>query len=238
MKYFDLIDAYYSGSLTEQDARDFENDVDSNPDLKKEWEEYKLARQVAGVFAFDEAKRKLSALRKSPLTVVHKNNERRALLRVAAALAVVIVSGFIFSQVRYSDDALANQYFRSASQNMRSPSMEGAATLIDDKKYEEAINALSGAQDPMSKSLLAEVYAKSERYPEAIATYRELMNTPEYVNRDGAEFAMAIVLMKSGDVESAEKMVSSIAASETHDYRFEARELQSKMHSFWRKLAL
>ena len=239
MKYFDLIEAYYNGSLTAQDARDFEEDVDINPDLKKEWEEYKIARQVAGVFAFDAAKRKISALRQTHLTVAHKGSNNRIALRIAAAVLVLVVSGFIFSQARYSDKAIANQYFQSTSQSMRSPSTDGAAKLIDDGKYEEAIALLSNApQDPMTKSLLAEVYTKLERYPEAIATYRELINTPDYLNRDGAEFALAVVLMKSGDMDASHKLLSEIATNDAHDYRFEAQEMLEKMDSFWRKLVI
>ena len=239
MKYFDLIEAYYSGSLSERDARDFENDVDSNPDLRREWEEYKLARQVAGVFAFDAAKRRIGALRKTSLTIAHKSTNRRILQRIAAVALVVVLSGLIFSQLRYSDKAIAGQYFQTTSRNMRSPTADGAARLIDERKYEEALTLLTTApSDPMTKSLLAEVYTKLERYPDAIATYRELSNDPGNINRDGAEFALAVVLFKSGDMDDAYELISKIAASDDHDYRFEARELQAKLDSFWRKLVI
>ncbi|HLF64019.1 MAG TPA: hypothetical protein VI603_09710 [Saprospiraceae bacterium] len=238
MKHFEQIDSYHHGTMSESEARAFEQSLSNNPEIKQEWEQYNLSRQVSGVLAYENAKRKISGMKQSSLHIAHRNSSTRQLLRIAAVLVMLVVFGFLFGQIRYTDTALASQHYRSTSVSMRSPQTNGAAKLIDDKKYEEAIALLqqTSATDPISKSLLAEALTKAERFPDAIKIYSELAADPQNINREGAEFALALLHLKSGDTKSATDLISKIAASEDHDYRFEARELEAQLKSFWRKL--
>jgi len=124
--------------------------------------------------------------------------------------------------------------------NMRSQAADGVAALIDNKQYEEALALLqeSNANDPLSRGLMAEALTKLKRYPEAIIIYRELAVDPAYINREGAEFAVALLNLRIGNDSEANAQIAKIATSETHDFRFEARELQKQLDSVWRKLVL
>ncbi len=240
MKHFELIESYHRGTLTDDEARAFEQSLASDPELQTELENYKLARQVSGVLAYEDAKRRISGMNQSPLQVSHRQKPQRQLIRIAASLLVLVVSGFLISQFKYSDTAIASRHYRSIAMNMRSPQNDRGAELIDAGKYEEAVALLqqADADDPLSKSLLAEALTRQERYPDAIAVYKELVADPQYINRDGAEFALATLYLKTGDVKTATELIAKIASSEDHDYRFEARKLESQLKSFWRKLVI
>jgi tetratricopeptide (TPR) repeat protein len=240
MKHFDLLEAYHLGKMSDSEARDFEQSIGTDPGLKQEWEDYKLAKQVSGVLAYEDAKQKISGLKQTPMHVVHRQKPQRQILRIAAAVVALVVFGFLFSQVNYSDSAIASRHYNSISTSMRSPQSDGAAKLIDTGKYEEAVALLQQANegDPISQSLLAEALTKMERYPDAIAVYTELAADPQNINREGAEFALAVLYLKTGEHNTATDLISRIAASDEHDFRFEARKLDSQLKSFWRKLVI
>lgn len=240
MKHFDQIESYVNGSMTIDDSRTFEHQLSDDEELRKELEDYRIARHASGVLAYQDAKQRISQLRQSPMQVVHRRNPGRQLLRIAAVIVVFVITSFLFSQIRFSNSALAGRNYDSIAMNMRSPGTDGVAGLIDSKKYEEALALLqeSNATDPLSKGLMAEALTKLERYPEAITIYQELAVDPENVNREGAEFALALLNLQIGNDTEANAQIAMIAASETHDFRFEARELQKQLKSVWRKLVL
>lgn len=240
MKHFDLIESYLQGAMSKEDAHAFDQQLASDPELRKDLEDYKLARLVSGTLAYDDAKRKISGLQEKGLQVVHRRKATPLLLRIAAVLLVLVVCGFMFSQFSYTDSALAGSHFLTASLQMRSPQSAGIAKLIDEKKYTEAIDVLQqeNANDPLSKSLLAEALTKAKRFPEAISLYSELAADTQFINRDGAEFALALLYLKNNEPAKADTLIARIASNEEHDYRFEARKLQAQRKSFWRKLVL
>jgi tetratricopeptide (TPR) repeat protein len=237
MKYFDLIESYQSGTMSETEALAFEQDLADRPELKKEYDDYLLAKQISGALAYEEAKRRIAGLQKSALQVSRRSGPVVQLLRIAAVLLVLVVFGFLFGQVRYTDTALADRHFRSTSMHMRSPQADGAAQLIDKGAYEDAIALLQQAnpEDPFSRSLLAEALAKAKRHDEAIEVYRELAADQQNINRDGAEFALALLYLQTHSDQAAKDLISRIAASEDHDYRYEARKLEAELGSFWRR---
>lgn len=239
MDTLEYIEAYHTGSFSAEERSAFHERLATDPAFRQAYDDYILARQVSGTLAYAHAREKISRLRAQPsLTVAHRQSPARVLLRFAASLLFLVVCAFLYSQLRYSDTALANRHFQSAALTMRAPQSNGAAVLIDAGKYAEALTLLEQAptDDLLSQSLRAETLTKLERFPEAIAVYRTLAADTQYFNHEGAAYALALLYLRSGDEVAARDLLNRIAGDDSHDYRFEARKLLVQMDRIWRQL--
>lgn len=184
-----------------------------------------------------------------------RQRTRRRIMAFAAAITVLLIVGsFGVANMNYTNTALADleterfvklDDVRSGSEgaNPINPFDEGL-TALSDKDYAKAATFFEQASQSDNTSIKEEallykgfaLYHQNE-YEKAIAAITPVQNSSDIRFRQKAEWLKIQALLAKGqtDVEFF-TLLNKVAQEERHIYGDQARDLQQKLNSFWRKI--
>lgn len=235
MNDLEIIENYLNGTLSADEQRRVEQDLQTNPDLAETLRFYVLTKHVAKVEAREQRRAELDALRRNlpqPPTASEGADPRSrpllsAPMRWAAAASVVLMLGWGWYFLRDTGGnpaQLADQYVAEHFDQL-STTMSGGTTdqltqgidLYNQQKFAEAeatFNRLLAQQPDNDRALkVAGIVAlRQEKYDVAIERFQQLGNRTDLLNNPG-RFYEALARLKRNqpmDKEQAEKLLNEV----------------------------
>lgn len=261
--YFDQIDQYLNGELTVQEKNAFEKELDQNPEIQKAMDQYLLSMDAIDVLVEDNLRAELQQLKKSEKLETEGNvrrlgqrtgGRRRLLTSLAAAASVALLVGFFtlnWATSTYSTDNLQLAYYDAPGGVGVRGGGQSASELLDDgfaalkaNKFEDAkaifAQIANGDSTTTAEQKLEARYLLGH-VAYAQADYQEARSQFEFVRTQGvdrftekAEWYSILAGLASGTKdETFNQLLDQLKTDSGHSFHNEARELDSKMSSFW-----
>lgn len=184
----ETIDRYLEGSLSDQEAIRFREQIEADPALRKEVEEFLMAKYSVYSSARIEQIKELSD-RFDELGLSNPNpwNRRFGLLSSAAILAIILA---IFMPERFSSSDLYAKYHTTPDAR--------------EVRGETDLQAL----------FLAHIEYNQQAYPKAIRLYEDILKQPSFGHREEATFFLAMAYLENGQIEPAIQTLRQIQSGE------------------------
>lgn len=245
--YFDRIESYVEGTNPPEEKRQFEEDLEENSDLKKEYQAYLATQEALGDLALTEVRARVARIAQHPPQEAKKIQLNRSVLAVAAGFLMLIAAlAFLYGRQQYSDQNLFAQQYESPNW---SP-IRGAD--IATEKYDQAVAAIQGGNRAKAMELLegissAEgVYANAQytlghlqlegqQAGDAIQTFETLQDLKDKRYQENVEWFLALAHLQAGNETLTYRHLGVILQNQQHPYYTDALNLQSRLQSFWRR---
>lgn len=252
------IDRFLWGHMSDSEAKDFENEIASNNQLKAQVEqiriEHEAMQQLLEVdldtnIAQWKAEKKANSTEKTvEPKVVEMKRRSPWMRRLAAAAGVLIVIGFGFlflTAGNYSNQSLGNKYFDQTAFAQRSINTEipdflkEPIDLIRKDKMDEALTSLKSIaetnDDVLVQTLIGEVNFQKENYKEAAGVFEKIIQNTESSNtKKETEMKLLMTYLADGRMEDFEKLKSEILAANDNARKAQIEALTQDMNSFRR----
>lgn len=237
----ELIERYYSGSLSKKELLEFENLYKSNPEFKKEVDFYK---NIATVSAIIDAEQFKTTLQSFEVEISKKNNfVLTKQLKPLMAIAAVFIIGFctfFFWPAKTDEATLFNTYFQP-SKNVSMPIVRSnndhntttdAFIAYTQKEYKKAIVLFekAHASDKKSEILFYEANAllASGHTEQAIEKLKEHLSFNDSLS-NRSHWYLALAYIKNKNIELAKEELKTFIKSGEDFNRTEAISLLKKL---------
>ncbi len=258
---FDKIEAYLSGEMTETEATAFDKEVATNKELAAAVDRHLLAHDAIEVMIEDnlraEMKEWSAAANKNKEATIHQIGQkkesgrkiRRLVYRLAAAASVALVVGFFglqFSTTNYSNTALSQGAYNfdlsaTRSTNTDQSSLTTGLTAYENADYAAAIQFFRNIPTTNPQYNEAQYYLghslyQNKAYEEATNAFQKVVSTNDIRYKEAAEWYQVVnyvAAKKQGNELTA--LLNQLVNDEGHPYHKNAKALDAKLNSFWRK---
>ena len=255
-KYITFED-YLRNQLKENEANDFLKSLDDNPDLRKEFEDYKFLREnLVRKFNVKTDKQLLAHLERygdkyfkgkdSKVIKISKvKNLNRWLTTLAASVALIFGSLFISNQVLQAEWNGTQLAINGDYSEIRTERSEGGETsphfdelikLYDEKKYTQLVSSFNVNQMLENERILGELlvaksFMQSGEAEKALEDLKILYSQSDHNYHHEIEYHMARCLIIIGEKEEGLQRLEKMANSD-HTMKRSARELLKKFSSW------
>lgn len=232
----DLIERYFESSLTDQETARLRDRLQSEPELRKLFDQEEL---LVKVIRYEGARNDLQYLRKLERSLA--GNERSFIARhwqyfaAAASIALVAVAWFFVPFGNQSPPELYAAYFEPYP-NVFEPTLRGSTTTgrraeafraYTDGDYQTAAtlfgDLLEENPDPGMLLLLGNANLALDRNEEAKKNFNTLLQDYDDLDMQ-AKWFLSLCHLKAGEVEKAEALLLQLSYTEV-DYAVRAKEL-------------
>ncbi|MEM9918055.1 MAG: hypothetical protein AAF990_08165 [Bacteroidota bacterium] len=245
-KYYDRIEHYLSGNMSEQEQNDFDKESKENPELQMAVDLFQLSQEAIEVDVESDLRQQMNNWQAEeqptnirPLKVASR---RRRLSYIAAAACVLLLIGTFTIQWNagnYSNEALASQYYQlPLGSDIRSGSaaldqnFDQAMNAFDDGAFEESMRLLGKASTPKSQYLLAHSYFQLGQFEQAISSFDKVVASNDSRLKEKAEWFGLLSRLEAG--QEVQARLVKITADEGHSYHQQSIELNESLNSIWR----
>ena len=259
----DKIEKYLNGEMTSQDEAQFDAEIEQNPELAAAVDNFGVANDAIELLIEDNLRAELNNLKAeesgsqaSNVVSINKNKPvaRMRSLRsyLAAAASVALLLGFFgmnWAGDNYSDTALGEEMYSGydlpnvrSGNNTLHPFSEGL-TAFQNKNYNQAVQFFKGivVDDPRyaeAQFYLGHALLESDYYGEAATQFEKVASLNDVRYTENAEWYQIVAQLSSGETTTNfDTLLTKITVDKDHTFNKQAIELQSKLNSFWRKLA-
>lgn len=259
LSQFEKIEAYFTGGMTPEERRSFEQEAAKDSELKKALEDYSVIyggirekqyqKILSEVQAFEAGLPPISELRKERRTA----KVRKLAWRVSAAASILLISYFslhLIAVKRFEQTALrlfepdTIQSNISMGPSEPSPDLE---KLYIEKRYQEIISILKSTPPDAFNYLyhqygLGLCYFELGKYKEAIPywdyvadhMYINGTNTLVEINDKQFQWDRLMALTAAGEFnEKFQSALASILSDPDHPYRDKALKIKAQTEGFW-----
>lgn len=246
--YFDRIESYVEGTNSAEEKREFENDLEENPDLQEEYQAYLATKKAIDEFVKEEILAKLDeiAQRKPVPEVKVLGLTRRTWAMAAGVLILIGALMFLYGHQEYSDDRLfAKQYERPSWDSNRgdqptNSTYDKAISSLQNNEVEEAADQLSkvGRDDEaynVALYVMAHLQLQADAGEEAVETFNALKQQNDKRYQENVDWFLALAYLKVGEESMVDQQINTILQNEQHPYYQDALTLRSRLQSFWRR---
>jgi tetratricopeptide (TPR) repeat protein len=242
--HFDKMDAYVRHAMTEEERKAFEQELETDSTLRKEWEVFQHMVEGAKAAGDHALKQAIARARTAPM-------QRRLLtLRwtLAAAAVVVLSLGIWWLQQPAMQDRTFEAYFtpekKRLAETLDALESSGFARpevskslLAGLKDYEKGNYAQASASllqyldiagagaDGAAVFYLGLCYMEQGDYKKAIAHLEPLAAQIDASWQPDAEFYLALALLKTRDRKRAGALFEKMTAGSSHPYREKSAEI-------------
>ncbi|MEO1514332.1 MAG: hypothetical protein AAFV95_04945 [Bacteroidota bacterium] len=251
-KYYDRIEHYLSGNMSEEERTQFDQDSRQNPELQQALDLFQFSQEAIEVEIENDLRSQMkewqaedSTSKASPLKVV---SLRRRILSIAAAACVLLLLGTValnHSNNHYTNEALALALYSSpdlSTNRSGSPTAteayNAAATAFRNGDFSLAISQLSNISDPSNDALylLGHSYLRNREASKAADLFRQLSQSPDSRINEKGEWHLVLALLELGqDSSERDELLAKIQADPGHSFHAQATQLQDSLNSIWRK---
>ena len=245
-KILEQIEAYLSGSMSDEERLSFENEMKNNATLKKKVEEFRMAQQAIFAGGRTVVKHKVDeAVAKSidPTKKEAKVVGLRRIMAIAAAVLVLLTAGFwIWNQ---NSNASPVQLFATHFEMPPVPNVRSAETTISEKwntaltaynendfqKYiVEATSVLKSNTFEFQNEgylLLGVSYLQLNDYANALTAFEKV--SPSSSSGQDAVWYTALTHLKNKDLENAKSAFQKIIDA-NHSRKLKAGDILKQLY--------
>jgi tetratricopeptide (TPR) repeat protein len=233
-----IFDAYTQGRLSETESKAFEARLVSDPELKKEFEEY--IHIVNGVRAHEQEKIKKQLQQRGLHRTEHGSwKAYRTVAAIAAVALLLIIPAYVIYRISTQSSRLASEYYiedpglpvtMGASANSQ---LNQAMVEYKDKQFQASLdkimNLLSGKPDNDTLNYYAGIclYQLGET-DKAIERFENVTDAGSaFYFR--AKYNLAISLLKNGNSSEASMLLKAVSDDGPGTFREKATELLNKI---------
>lgn len=256
--YFDKIEKYVSNEMSVTEKAAFEQEVAANTELRQALELYQLSNETVEIGVEDDLReqfRQWSAEEKKEQTNPREAKVvsfRTRFMAFAAAASVLLIVGFFgwnFARQNYSDEALAAGFYHSPemssfrNSDAQDADWEAGLKAFENGNYTEASAVFQRevTESPRyaeAQFLLGDCYLKLENPAAASTAFQTVINSNDVRFREKAEWQLALSYLQAGNSDNEfQILLEKIASDSNHSFQRDAMALQSRLSSFWYKIA-
>lgn len=227
LNHYNRIQDYLSSKLSDNQRIEFEADLDNNTDLKLEYEATLAANQAIELLGYQNLKRKLQVQQKneSPLTISSANTKKSPWLKMAAAVAFLIIAAFVlfFYLQPLTPEQLAQESFTEPPLlSLRTPTKGQKQTPLSigeyayfEENFSKAIKQLSTIRDndknfEMAQLTLGATYFQTGAYELAIGIYEKIINLEDSNFEEQAKWNLAMTYLANQQTAKARQLLQQI----------------------------
>ena len=243
-KHIDLVGKYLRGSLAGEELSSFLKELEENEALK---EELKIQQAIAeGI----EHQSNLEVRKKLQAIAAEENNKPGTsifsmpifkLVSGIAAVAVLCFAAYFLLNPSQNEQSIYADYFQPSELTItRSTDNESDVVLVTElyntKKYDQALPLFEKVleSDPQNTNLqlaYSSALMKCNKNTEAREVLNNIINSNNPLFIDEARWILALLDVKTGNINSAKENLNLLAGDEK-SYNFsEAREVLEKLNS-------
>jgi tetratricopeptide (TPR) repeat protein len=216
------IDDYFTGALNEDEKKDFEKRIASDPDFAKEVAEYISIRDGINAHLQQQKKEEFAELYQE-LSAPSKSAKIVTLKRIGylVAASVLLLIGWLAFFQRSNPQSIAGNYIaanlHTLGLNMGvSDSLQAGISAYNSQSYrvaERLFKPLANKQEANPEAIedLGLTYLATKQYDEALKNFNKLSAMPLRINR--GQFYKALTLMarsQGTDTQQAKKILQQI----------------------------
>jgi len=235
-QYVNRVETYIRGDMTEREAKQFEEELETNSVLADVYREYTLATEAVDQQVEMDLKDQFEAWEreedKRPKGVVIP-----LFMKIAASLIILVgVSYLIFhkSKTLTGEQLALKEYKLPESQG--STMGEGnelwsvGLWAYENKDYAEAIKNWSELENPNPEMLyyLAHAYFNTGQYDNALSLFKELSNGTSTYNYS-SDWYLLLTYLAADHKEEFDQLVAKISDDPNHPYQKDAIELKERV---------
>jgi|WetSurMetagenome_2_1015567.scaffolds.fasta_scaffold35717_3 tetratricopeptide (TPR) repeat protein len=234
-----IFDAYTRGQLSETEQKNFENRLQSDAELKKEFEEY--IHIVNGINEYEQERIK-TLIKDRKVYQMYNNRSWFSVKRVASIAAVVlilIIPGYIILRTTTLPSRLINEFYiedpglpvtMGASSH---PLLEQAMLDYKDKQFEKSLLKINEMlmENPKNDTLnyyAGICYFELGQTDKAISCYEKL-NQAESVYYFQAKYNLGLSYIQKRDYKNAITVLKEVVNGDTGPLKDKALELLNKI---------
>jgi cytochrome c-type biogenesis protein CcmH/NrfG len=246
------IEAYLNQELTDSEMQDFEREMDQDPKLKAQFEEFESAYQFLHVYRRSQLKRELNKIAEATPDYQVKPIYKKTWFVAAASFFVLCSSVYLYAWQNHSDQGIIDQTFApyaSGTFGLRGSQLSNQASTFQkgiqqysQGQYDSTIHFLT--QIPTEdihylegQFYLGNTYLATENPKDAIMAF-ESANGLEAME-SARKWYLSLAYLADSQTEKAHVLLAELAqTSPDPHYQKKAQELQEKLGHPLRKLLL
>ena len=242
--HFEKMDAYVRQTMTEKEREAFEQELETDPTLRQEWEAFQ--HLVEGVKAAGDHALKQTIARAS--SAPRRRRQLTIRWALAAAGVVALALGIWWLQQPALQDRTFEAYFTPEKKRLAetldvlessgfarpevSKALLGGLKDYEKGDYDQAVagflqylDAAGAGADKAAVFYLGLCYVQQGDYKKAIARLEPLAAQPDISWQPDAEYYLALALLKTRDGKRARALFGKIAADSSHTYHDQSAEI-------------
>lgn len=243
-KYTDLLERYFSHSLSSNEIKEVEELLRNNEEFKLEYELFEKAIQVAKLHTISGLKQDIREIRES--ANIPKTRLISPWLKIAASVILLAVIGTGFYAQTYSNDSLYVQAYVPVSDYITNldndlSSLEKAVSLYNTEEYQGAseifktIASLENSESHIASFYLGICYMQMDKMDEAV----EVLQRVQGPFKSEAQWYLALAHLKlDHDDVSIVTLKSIVADNSDEAYVIKAQTLLNHLNNPLRNLVL
>jgi hypothetical protein len=248
--YFERIESYLTGTLTQEERTAFEQDLLNKPELKEDTEMHKLALSTIELEISNDLKAKMGNwLNEEEEKIVADPSKFkiRSLfkpLAIAASLLLLVSAGLNFyANQQFSNEAIVSEmtdaHEETSLRSVRSQEGIQVANLkgeITNAYQNNDLKKLESFKHPIADYHAALLLRKKGQYNDALSKFKDVIknNNPEYQLHSKMEFIRTALLNNTYN-EEAKTMLLELKDGQ-NDYSKVAAELYKKLNTPLRRM--
>lgn len=235
------IDLYLSGKMNPEEARAFENEIDSDKNLRDEVELQQKTFALLEAAAIAQTREKVNTLNKQK----SRTNVIRPLLRVAAVLLLLIIPTYFYTSSQFNDAHLYEAYtapypdrITTMGENVDTE-INTAMNLYNSGSYEKAAAAFekirgSGRVDENIILYESVSLTNSNQAIKAVLLLRSTIAS-DPTNKTALDWQLILSMLANEEGAETLVLVENFLKTNGGYQQEKAEQLLSDLKSFWRK---
>jgi hypothetical protein len=239
LDYIDRIEAYLEGESSSEEKEAFNHALLAEPALKHAYDDYLMGKDALGLLVRDEVQERVRQVSSVGKVVPMASRFRKQWTKVAAVAVVGLLIMVSYANFQYSDQKLiSDNLVPPIESGVRGEENTGilqeAKSAFFSNNYATTIELLETSSDPNALldeglSLLTTSYIKVDAAEKAIPILSKSLEPKNELN-------LAVAYLQTGEEAKCKEVLSRILADPDHGYHSEAKQLEKKLESFWKKL--
>jgi len=240
---YDIIEQYLNGAMTPEEKLTFEREYDTNPDVKKEVDDYILMKKVVRYHGSLQRKKEIETLYKE-----HRIKRTRTWQILFAAAAVFIIGFFYLANQPQTPLKLLDQYASITVEEYSPGTMMGDDSttspkerfaqvykLKDEDAYQDSLEAsivrLEANERITSNTenafFLGLFHFEAGNISEALAYFKKAESSSDVM---AAEWMQGLCYLAQEDVPNAKRIFKKIVENPDHDYPDRAKDILKNLN--------
>lgn len=251
--YFDRIEQYESGALTEPERADMERELLENADLRQALALYRQTNEAIELHIENNLRNQLQewAAAEAPQTRGRIVTMKTVWVRWAAAAAVALLLGWVgfrWAGTQYNDPALFVAYYEKpadsafrAGTGADHPLQPGFEALQNNRLVEAAafFSAIPAGNERYAEAqyYLGHATLQQQQYDAALTAFANAASSNETKWRDKAEWNRLLTFLAAGRTTEPAfaNLLNQVADAPDHSFAKPAKALRAKLGSVFRQ---
>ncbi len=235
---YDKIDRYLEGLMSEQESEQFEKELESNIELRKELSLHRGIRDAVLEEDIVDLETKINDVRsRSESKGKLRLNYKRIIVPLSIAASFLLVIGFAFLLNQSPDyNRIYDQYYEPFPNliSMRGDSeetMEKVSELYSNKEYREAIPILmelANSGEERASFYLAASYLELDQYEKAKDAFESHLEQYDYLNTQ-AKWYLALCYLRLDRIDESKEILNGIVDN-NKEFADQGKELLNEIN--------